>query len=142
MKSGSGYSLTDLLLWLTIVGIIVGIAAPSGMHSLQKKLLKFEAYRLARFAERLALKATQTGCNYELVIDRDFYLGKSEECIVSKAERIELHPGFSLEMGGNNSNVIRLYKSGVATPATILVTAKNQLCKVSISLRGRIKDSC
>ena len=127
-----GFSLLELLICIVIIGVISALAT-SRLPSLSKSLqVKHEAESLKILIENLTLLSQQKKENQTLKLSLNSYLIKNK--IYS------LKTGINLTSSAGN--LIIFYSSGVNTPSTIKFSSESKVCKLVLSLRGRVQIKC
>ena len=135
-----GVHLLDLLIAILLITAIGAGSVPSLRALLrtnelqrQTQLLKFRLQTL--ITESLLhgqdAQATFGGSWYEIIPPDN-----------SRATIFKLPGSITALLKSQSSQVIKFYKSGVASPATIEITSKDKKCQLTLSLRGRLLETC
>ena len=134
-----GFSLIDCLVGIALTTIVISISFPSVKHNQSSLLVKKEARLLQQHLENLNLSAQIQGVDLYLKIQTDSYKAFSDTDQVLSTRRIPA--GLSMVIQGQ-LNQIAFYKSGIVTPATIVLSKSSFQCKLLVSLRGRVSTIC
>lgn len=133
-RIAQGFSLPDMLITLGLIGLLLSISIPepkSNNTGLNKLLLSIE--ELIERARGLALYHEET-IKLEIAEKTLTLTGKKipmQSTSVPQAIHIE-----------SSSPALYFYPDGISTPSYIQLSLKEQRCKLTISLFGRVTTAC
>lgn len=138
-----GFSLLDLLLALSLLGVLTAATLPSLARLGRPNLLRTEATRLRLLVERLVAEASLGEAEISLLLETDSYTAsqKSAESILL-VETHRLPASVSIDPAQSSAAEVVIYAGQVSAPASIALTGGGATCFLRISLRGRVTQSC
>ena len=136
-----GYSLLDILAAIMVVSIVLGISTLDISSLVKKQTLKPQISRLKAAMESLSLVSIQQKTHATLVITSKGYTQLWGEDPTAQLQRYRFPKNITANLS-KPEKTIYFYKTGVNTPATVELKFHELTCKVILSLRGRIRDTC
>jgi len=79
--SRGGFTLTELLVVLAIIGVVVGVAIPNLTRSIDNAKLKAATEQLAAVYQDARLRATQTNTPYQVLLSSATTAASSQVCV-------------------------------------------------------------
>jgi|1048.fasta_scaffold70516_2 hypothetical protein len=137
--SSLAFSLIDCLVGIALTTIVISISFPKIKNNQLSILIKKEARLLQQEIQNLNLLAQIQNTDLSLRINSDSYKTFSETQQVLTTRNLPSGVSISTQ---SPSNKITLYRTGTATPATILLSKNSYQCEIVVSLRGRISVIC
>mgnify|MGYP003119153629 CR=1 FL=1 len=142
-NSGKGYTLTELLVVLVVLGLAIALTAPALFRSTPQSRLSIAIDRLEQAARTARTEARLTGQDTLLTID---LAGRTITLLPSDNE-FRLDPEIDIratvaerELDGNLAG-IRFFPDGATTGGTILLTLDDRRAAVRVSwLTGRVEE--
>jgi len=135
-----GFSLIEMLVTVSLVSALVGIALPSMGSWIGHRTVWLEAKRLQGALERCYSAAVLR----EQPVTVTFQRSRMTALITNSQPFFSYVPHHAIELTFKSSeqNKLVFYPSHTVTPATILVRSASAECSVIVSLRGRIRSEC
>lgn len=134
-RPAGGLSLLEILVSLSLLGLFAMLSLPH-LVGLKASSLQRETAQLAAKIERAIINAGSSHQLYTLKVNDNVLVAYRNDSIV---EKMILKAG--TVVSGPTAG-IKFYPSGVASPATLLISREAQQCAIKISLRGRVTTSC
>ncbi len=136
----NGIGIFELLIYLTLTGIIVAINT-IGLGEIQHKLaidVKTEARKIEQFLTESQLMAFHSKRKFKLeILDKNFQLLQNERVKGS----LKLNEKLTHKISTKEEKIY-FYPSGISSPGKVKITKDSQSCEVIISLRSRIRTQC
>jgi len=104
--------------------------------------LKFEARRLKAVLEQLSIDALQREMAIVVELEERGYMARKRNASGGVLLKYCIKEPVRITSVSRGTRLITFYPSGVITPATIVLGDKENLCRVTISLRGRVSMRC
>ena len=139
-KTNLGFSLVELLIVLTITGLLCSASIAlaerfnrlSLLHITEKLTTKFINYHLLASQREDDLKTVFNEEGYKV-----YHKGTNDVLDEFK------YPKYvSITFNSTEEDIIYFYASGVVSPTTFYVSRKGDVCKIVMSMRGRIRNLC
>jgi len=138
----AGVSLLDLVVALAIAGVLLAVSIPVHHKLKEGNLLKRDSRRIEATLQDLASQAPLRHQNLYLIFEGSDYFAASDEESLKTVPRGRLSAGVTAQVNSSYSDRIAFYPGGSSSPGNITLRAKSSLCKVTISLRGRVRNEC
>lgn len=141
--SRAGFTLPELIVVIALLAIVcrelaLGFGA---MHA--ASILKREAEILKIDLGIAALLAQQKETDILVLLDSRGYEFRAESEVILPASGYRFHEATRLAVTGRLlPHALRFVASGVASPATIVLTHKGSSCRITLALRGRVRTDC
>jgi prepilin-type N-terminal cleavage/methylation domain-containing protein len=135
-----GFSLLELSVCTAIVGIVIGIAVPHTLSSLNQLYLKGEATSVRLFIESAYAHALSSQQRVNVSLNQNTLQGLTESGEV--IGRYSTRHSVTINPDSVSGRTLTFYPTIAASPATIQISRRGRLCSVIISLRGRVRVSC
>ena len=135
MLNQKAFTLIELLLVLTLSSLLtLSLLSQSKIY---KSLTEFSSIRaLVMQINKLQQKAIASGDTVSLIFNNNWQIRQKDSIIeLKKLIKPQL-------IRSTVPNTISFYPSGVVTPATILLRARNKNCTISISIYGKSNTNC
>lgn len=139
--SQNGYSLLELSLYLLFAGVTICGASVLHLGKLKKSTLNQQVFELAGLLRDYHLIAAQDEKTLSLTVNAHSLQLTSQAPNARLLIEQTAPPKIRYELRGNIRS-ISLYPNGVASPATLVIADGNNRCALTISLRGRVRESC
>ncbi|MBQ4860831.1 prepilin-type N-terminal cleavage/methylation domain-containing protein [Pseudoalteromonas sp. MMG013] len=123
-RGENGFSLMELLIVMTIMGLLMSIVAPLSLSAISKSEARVELQETKNWLRVLRNKAFLTQTEYKIQVARN-------NAILIESESVKLNKTF--EHLNFEPVVIKINSFGIATPSTIMALNDEQV--MSIQLR-------
>ena len=134
-RPAGGLSLLEIIVSLGLLSLVTLLSLPH-LISLQANSLKREVEQLTLKLERMIIGACSSGELYTLKANQNSLSAYKNDLVV---EKMVLKTGTIIS--GPTAGV-KFYPTGVASPATLIISRESQKCAIKISLRGRVTSVC
>jgi Tfp pilus assembly protein FimT len=138
-RSQYGFTLFELLGALLFALVLAGLSVPALSPLLRGRTLRTAAEELEARLREEALSSMQSRVERVVLLQPDHYQWKhGDEWLTTRlAEGVKI-----TEPEKPHPREMRFYPTGVATPLTIVISFAQKECRITVSLRGRITNSC
>lgn len=123
----SGFSLLEI-----IISLLISSIAISASFSSLKPSTKVAAQRIESFL--------RSSLNESLISGENVYVRKSGNKLIARSETYKKAISIPVQFRFQGSRIV-FYVSGAASPKTVNILGA-PLCRVTLSLRGRILEKC
>ncbi|MDZ4784793.1 MAG: type II secretion system protein [bacterium] len=140
INKNRGFSLLEISIALVFSSLFLAISVPSLARLKDTNLIKKEAHLIKVALENTSILSTRENREYSFELFNDkFQIRNSNNKKLKLTYKFK--EGVSLDLN-TPIQIIEFYSSGVVTPKTIKLKTENLSCKITISLRARVKVIC
>lgn len=137
-----GFSLLEILITLSLVGLAVTLAVPQFTSASNRLALRSEANSLRLFIERFGAYSLASKLQVNLKISSDSLSATIKDGQIIGTHSIKRGAQITLPMTNGASSSITLYPSISASPTTLVLSRRGSSCSIIISLRARVRTVC
>jgi len=138
----SGAHLLELLLWLLLSTALITVALPALAVLSEEETLRLEAERVQSALHEARTQAEAFDRLVVMTIEPHELASYWESRQGKKLLWVRVNNRVTLRVSSSKPNEITFFRTGVVTPATLLVLGNKANCTIRVSLRGRITRSC
>lgn len=137
-----GLSTLELLIWILITTALVAIALPALAALSEEETVRLEAERIHSALHESKTQAEAFDRKVVMTVEPHGAAAFWDSRQGGRLLLLRVNNRVTLRVSSSKPNEVTFFRTGVVTPATVLVLGTRANCTLKISLRGRITKSC
>lgn len=136
-----GSSLLELVLVLVVISVVASASIPRSIELYTKANIRIELNKVRGFFERALLRSASFQREYFIEVS-EAALKLTDRSSKRVIDSLVISSPVYIDMSQSKATLIRLRPNGANSPFTLRLRTEYASCKLILSLRGRVKETC